>query len=302
MKTALVTGCDGMDGSHMRDLLIKKGYTVYGTSRKYADKYTFYGDLTDDEFIKKILIISKPDEVYHFAANSKSGGCWDEAAYTFKINLYATINLVEELFKINKNAKFMFASSIEIYKGCSENVYSPDVEHQPLSPYGMAKSTATKFIKNYANKYGLFAYSVILGNHTSEYQKDGFVIPKIIKGAIDIKDKKKDELILFNKDSFINIGYSPNFIEIIYKSMQNKKPRDFILNANNKISIENICNLIFTQFGLDYNKYLKIENSNNFFNNNSINIYDKEYQSFIQPLLLNDIKQILNNIINNLKK
>ena len=221
-KRALITGVNGMDGSHLADLLLEKGYEVFGLERRSSsknrtntshleDKITFVtGDLTDQNSLIRILKDCKPDEVYNLGAQSFVGESWNTPEHTSNVTGLGVLRMLEAIRETDKNIKFYQASSSEMFGRMVENPAKETTPFYPRSPYGVAKLYGHWITKNYRESYEMFACSGILFNHESERRGHEFVTRKISDGVAKIHLGLADYITLGNLDSKRDWGYAPD--------------------------------------------------------------------------------------------
>jgi len=246
MKTALITGITGQDGSYLAEFLIKKGYRVFGLIRRtstdplmrigelYADKKItlLNGNMRDSGSLKRVLEKSKPDEIYNLAAQSDVGISFDCAEETFEINYHGLGRLVHEVLEFNPKIKIYQASTSEMY-GKTKPPQNEKSPFQPVSPYGEAKLRAHEdYVVGYRNKHNLFICSGILFNHESPRRGKHFVTRKITVSLGKIKAGEQDYFTLGNLDSKRDWGYAKDYVEGMWMMLQAKKPDDYVLATN----------------------------------------------------------------------
>jgi GDPmannose 4,6-dehydratase len=273
-KTAFISGIGGQDGSYLAELLLKKNYRVFGIlpRRSNPEFQTFridhlvnkldieYGDILDkitlDEIIKKV----KPNEIYHLAAQSHVGISFKSPFITTQIDYIGVINILDAVRFNSPKSKFYNASTSEIYGNINKNkILNEDSVKEPVSPYGISKLAAYHLTKIYRESYNLFACSGILFNHESPRRGLNFVTAKVIKGALEIKHKKKRFLELGNLDSMRDWGHAIDYVNAMWLILQQKKPHDFVVATGISKSVRDLCKLVFFKLGLgDYKKFIKI--------------------------------------------
>jgi len=239
-KKALISGITGQDGSYLAELLLEKGYEVYGIKRRSSsfntaridhiiDKITIcYGDVTDALSIDHIMFLVKPDEIYHLGAQSHVKISFEVPGYTAQTDAIGTLNMLEAMRKHAPNAKFYNASTSELFGLAQETPQKETTPFYPRSPYGIAKLYAYWMVKNYREAYGMFAVNGILFNHESERRGSTFVTKKITEGLVNwVKTDKP--FYLGNLNAKRDWGYSPDFVEGMWRMLQQKDPEDFIL-------------------------------------------------------------------------
>ena len=276
-KTALITGVNGMDGSHLADLLLSKGYIVYGMERRSSvknrintkhlesndDFHFVIGDMSDSESLRNIVYLSHPDEVYNLAAQSFVGSSWAiplETSDTNGLGVLRLLSAVKQYQEHNgKVVKFYQASTSEMFgliekRGSSANEQT--VFH-PRSPYGIAKLYAYWMVRNYRESYGLFACNGILFNHESERRGIEFVTRKISDAVARIHLGMQDKLLLGNLEVWRDWGYAPDYVEGMWLMLQQDTPADYVLATNEAYSLEQFLDCAFNVVGLNWRDYVE---------------------------------------------
>ncbi len=270
-KRALITGTAGQDGGHLAKLLHDKGYEVFGTLRgqletshpryqEAKDEMPFVNfvmaDLTDLSALTRAMQEIKPDEVYNLAAISHVGYSFRDPILTADITGKGVLNMLEaiRLAGLEKTTKFYQASTSEMYGGLDynrpENGYTEESPFHPRSPYGVAKLYGHWITKNYRESYGMFASSGILFNHEGERRAPEFVTRKISVAVARIKHGKQELLELGNLDAKRDWGYSGDYVEGMWRMLQQDKPGDFVLATGETHSIREFCELAFAEAGI----------------------------------------------------
>lgn len=277
MKKALITGITGQDGSYLAELLLAKGYVVHGIIRRtstfntsridhiYEDPHKsgtrlllHYGDLSDSGQISNIIYNIQPDEVYHLGAQSHVRVSFDTPEYSGNVTALGTTRILEAIRRSKKKIKFYQASSSEMF-GNSQRPQKEDTPFQPLSPYACSKLYAHWMVVNYRRGYHLFACNGILFNHGSPRRGETFVSRKITMAIAGILAKKQHCLYLGNLATKRDWGYAPEYVEAIWKMLQNKKPDDCVLGTGRSHSVKEFVAEAFSYVGLDWRKYVKID-------------------------------------------
>ncbi len=261
MKTALITGVTGQDGAYLAQFLLKKQYKVFGTYRRLStpnfwrldylgvtDKINFIPmDILDSSSIYQGLKSSNPDEVYHLAAQSFVGASFDQPLYTSEVTGLGVTRILEEINKINKKIKFYQASSSEMYGNETSVVKNEKTYFQPASPYGIAKLYGYWMVNIQRKMNGLFACNGILFNHESPLRGLEFVTRKISNGVARISLGLSNELLLGNLSAKRDWGFAPEYVEGMWKILQQKKPDDYVLATNTTHSVKEFvdeaCNI-----------------------------------------------------------
>tara|TARA_B100000085_G_C18560631_1_gene519405 strand:+ start:835 stop:1800 length:966 start_codon:yes stop_codon:yes gene_type:complete len=270
MKKALITGINGMDGSHLADLLLTKGYKVYGMERRSSsindvntkhlkDKITILnGDMTDQNSLLRCVKESNPDEVYNLAAQSFVGESWNTPEQTSNVTGLGVLRILEAIREYNPKIKFYQASSSEMFGRMVENPANEKTPFYPRSPYGVAKLYGHWITKNYRESYNMFTCSGILFNHESERRGIEFVTRKISDGVAKIKLGLADNIILGNLDAKRDWGYAPDYVEAMWLMMQQETPDDYVIATGETYSIRDFLDVAFKHIGItDWSKYVK---------------------------------------------
>lgn len=272
MKTALITGINGMDGSHLADFLLEKGYTVYGVERRSSTKnrtntehlegkVTFLqGDLTDQNSLLRCLKESNPDEVYNLAAQSFVGESWNTPEHTSEVTALGVLRILEAIREFNPAIRFYQASSSEMFGRMVENPANENTAFYPRSPYGVAKLYGHWITKNYRESYNMYACSGILFNHESERRGIEFVTRKITNGVARIHLGLSDHIILGNLDAKRDWGYAPDYIEAMWLMLQQDTPDDYVIATGETRSIKEFLETAFQVVGItEWESYIKVD-------------------------------------------
>lgn len=277
MKKALVTGITGQDGSYLAELLLQKGYQVWGIVRRsssfntdridhlYKDPHNqpdlrlIYGDLTDGSNLHSILNDVNPDEVYNLGAQSHVRVSFDTPIYTVDTDAIGTLRLLEAIRSSNKSAKFYQASSSEMYGKVVETPQTEKTPFYPRSPYGCAKVYSFWQTVNYREAYGLFACNGILFNHESPRRGETFVTRKITRAATRIKLGLQDKLYLGNLDAKRDWGFAGDYVETMWLMLQQDKPDDYVIATGQTHSVREFLDEVFGYLDLDWQKYVEID-------------------------------------------
>jgi len=279
LKKALITGITGQDGSYLAELLLSKGYEVHGLIRRastfntrridhiYHDPhsngekvhlYLHYGDVTTSDSLLDVIFNTRPDEIYHLAAQSHVRVSFDMPEYTADVTGLGTIRILEAIRKSGNQARFYQASSSEMYGGSPppQTELSP---FEPRSPYAAAKVYAYWVTRNYREGYGMFACNGILFNHESPRRGETFVTRKITRAVAAIVAGRQDTLYLGNLDSKRDWGYSPEYVEAMHLILQQEKPGDFVIGTGESHTVREFLEESFGYAGLDWQRYVKID-------------------------------------------
>ena len=278
MKRALITGITGQDGSYLAELLLEKGYEVHGIVRRassintsridhlYQDRHKrgvklllHYGDLSDSVNLVKMLHELKFDEIYHLGAQSHVRVSYDIPEYTADITGVGTIRILEAIRETGSNPRFYQASSSEMFGKVAEIPQRETTPFHPRSPYAVAKVFSYWATVNYREGYNMFACNGILFNHESPRRGETFVTRKITRAIAHIKLGLQDKLYLGNLDAKRDWGYAPEFVEAMWLILQQDKPDDFVIATGETHSVREFCEEAFAHAGLDWNKYIEID-------------------------------------------
>lgn len=306
-KKALITGITGQDGSYLAEFLLKKGYEVHGVKRrsssfntervdhlyqdihkKKTNFFLHYGDMTDGNSIRNLITKILPDEIYNLAAQSHVDISFKMPEYTTEVNALGTLKILESIRHIKKKIKFYQASTSELFgdnKSISQNEKSP---FYPSSPYAISKLFSYWITINYRESYGVYACNGILFNHESERRGETFVTKKITRGLARIFLGIDDCLYLGNLNARRDWGHAKDYVEMQWKMLQMKEPKDFVISTDQQYSVKDFVNMCckylgieITWRGLGYNEKGYIKNvliKNNKLKKNQLIIkIDKKY-------------------------
>lgn len=273
-KVALITGITGQDGSYLAEFLLNKNYKIFGienqntTTKNHTNiKHILKkirlvrANLLDEKSLIDVIKKIKPDEIYNLAAQSSVAESWKDPVFTGEITALGAIRLLESVRKTNSKIKFYQASSSEIFGGSNMSPQNEETCPNPKSPYGMAKLYAHGMVKSYREVYKMFAVSGILFNHESPRRGLGYVTRKIINGAVKIKLGISKELILGNLEAQKDWGFAGDYVEAMWLMLQQEKPRDFVIGTGKTHSVRDFVVETFDYLSLDWEKYVKIDNS-----------------------------------------
>lgn len=272
MKKALITGITGQDGSYLAEYLIELGYEVHGIVRRQSvaenqssrihdisDKITtYYGDLTDEHSLYRIVKKVHPDEIYNLAAMSHVKVSFDVPAFTIKTNSIGVLNILEAYREAAPEAKFYQASSSEMFgnsvddDGCQRITTTMS----PVSPYGCSKVMGYNLVKHYRNAYNLHACNGILFNHESPRRGTNFVTHKVVKTAVEIKKGLRDKLELGNMDSSRDWGHSYDYVRAMHLLLNHSEAIDWIVSTGETRTVRELCDYVFSSLGMDYRDYV----------------------------------------------
>lgn len=263
MKRAFITGITGQDGSYLAELLLTKGYEVHGMLRRSSSFNTeridhifdkiklHHGDVTDSSNINHLLDAIKPDEIYNLAAQSHVQVSFEVPEYTAQVDAMGTLRLLDAMRLHCPKAKFYQASSSELYGKAQEMPQSETTPFYPRSPYGVAKIYGFWIVKNFREAYNLFACNGILFNHESERRGKTFVTRKITIGLCDIAAGKRATLKLGNLNSKRDWGYAPEYVEGMWRMLQQNEPEDFVLATGKTYTIREFIEKTAPYVGFD---------------------------------------------------
>lgn len=277
MKRAFITGITGQDGSYLAEFLLSKGYEVHGLVRRastfntqridhiYIDAHEpdariffHYGDLSDSEMISHVLYNIKPDEIYHLGAQSHVRISFDTPEYTGNITGLATTRILEAARRSNPSVKFYQASSSEMF-GHTPPPQNEDSCFWPRSPYACAKVYSYWMTRNYRDGYNMFACNGILFNHESPRRGETFVTRKITRGIAAILAGKEKYLYFGNLEAKRDWGYSPEYVECMWRILQQDTPDDYVIGTGQTNSVQEYVDAAFAYAGLDVNEHVKID-------------------------------------------
>ncbi len=279
---ALITGVTGQDGSYLAELLLAKGYEVYGIVRRsssfntgrldeiYQDPHVpdprlrlVYGDLNDASSLNKILRNTQPDEIYNLGAQSHVRVSFDVPEYTAEVTGLGTVRLLEAIRESGQRPKFYQASSSEMFGKVQEIPQRETTPFYPRSPYGASKLFAYWITVNYREAYDLFACNGILFNHESPRRGETFVSRKITKAAARIKLGLQNELFLGNLDAKRDWGYAGDYVKAMWLMLQQEKPDDYVIATGETHSVRELLDIAFEHVGLKWQDY--VENDSRYY-------------------------------------
>jgi GDPmannose 4,6-dehydratase len=277
MKTALITGITGQDGSYLAELLLEKGYMVHGIKRRassfntqridhiYQDQHNpnvhfkmHYGDLTDSTNIIRIIQEVQPDEIYNLGAMSHVKVSFDSPEYVANVDGIGTLRILEavRILGLEKKTRIYQASTSELYGGFAENknangFYDETSPFYPRSPYGVAKIYGFWITKNYREAYGMYACNGILFNHESPRRGETFVTRKITMAVSAIAHHKQDCLYLGNLNALRDWGHAKDYVEAMWRMLQQETPEDFVIATGQTTSIRDFVRMAFAEIGVE---------------------------------------------------
>ena len=263
MKRALITGVNGQDGSYLAELLLEKGYKVYGLMRRKSsvdygnvehikDKIEFiYADMADVVSLTNAMRISQADEVYNLAAQSFVGTSWEQPVATAEIDGIGALNMLEAIRMIKPNAKFYQASTSEMYGLVQAIPQNEETPFYPRSPYGVAKLYGHWITKNYRESYDMYACSGILFNHESERRGKEFVTRKITDAVARIKLGVQDVLELGNLDAKRDWGHAKDYVKAMWLMLQQDEADDYVIATNETRTVREFVERAFMYVGIE---------------------------------------------------
>jgi len=270
MKTALITGITGQDGSYLAELLLEKGYDVHGIIRRSSTFNTsriehifqdpheshkrltlHYGDMSDASNISRLIEKIQPDEIYHLAAQSHVRVSFDIPEYTADVTGLGTLRILDAIRESGVKTKFYQASSSEMFGLVQHVPQTEETPFYPRSPYGVAKVYGYWITKNYRESYDLFACNGILFNHESPRRGETFVTRKITRGLVRIKLGLDETLYMGNLDAKRDWGYAKDYVEGMWLMLQQEKPDDYVLATNETHTVREFIELAAKRLGFD---------------------------------------------------
>jgi GDPmannose 4,6-dehydratase len=278
MKRALITGITGQDGSYLAELLLKKGYEVHGIIRRastfnteridhiYSDPhldgtklFLHYGDLSDGTALARLLEKVPFDEIYNLAAQSHVRVSFDVPEYTGDVTALGALRLLEAIRETGSRCRYYQASSSEMYGKVVETPQKETTPFHPRSPYACAKVFGHYLTVNYRESYGIYACSGILFNHESPRRGETFVTRKITRAVARIKAGAQKELFLGNLDAKRDWGYAPEYVEAMWKMLQQDKADDYVIATGETHSVREFLEEAFQCVGLDWQQYVRYD-------------------------------------------
>ena len=267
MKTALITGITGQDGSYLAEFLLDKGYDVHGTIRRSSTDFReriahlegqenfhlHYADLGDSMSLLHVISKVRPDEIYNLAAQSHVQVSFDSPEFTADVDATGVLRVLEAVRQcgLAQTCRIYQASTSELYGKVEEVPQNENTPFHPYSPYAVAKLYGYWIVKEYREAYNMFCCSGILFNHESERRGETFVTRKITLAAARIKQGKQDKLYLGNLSSLRDWGYAKDYVECMWLILQNDKPEDFVIATGEQHSVREFCYLAFKYAGIE---------------------------------------------------
>jgi len=270
-KSAIITGLTGQDGSFLAELLLEKGYDVIGVARRSStdsfqnvkhllnDIKVEVGDLTDGEFISKLVSGYRPNEFYNLGAQSFVPVSWKMPQHTAEVNALGPLRILEAIKNFSPDTRFYQASTSEMFGKVREIPQNEETPFYPRSPYGVSKVYGHWITVNYRESYNLFACSGILFNHESERRGIEFVTRKITNAAANIFCGTQTKLYLGNLESKRDWGYSKDYVEAMWLMLQQDKPDTYVIGTDETHTIREFCDIAFKAVNLDYRDYVEVD-------------------------------------------
>lgn len=271
MKTAIISGITGQDGTYLTKLLIEHNYRVVGLTRSSHNfnkkNFTYLGikeniiieecDLLDFSSIIKVLLKYKPDEFYNLAAQSSVGISFEQPIGTLNYNTQSVLNILESVRLLQLDTKIYQASSSEMFGKVSSLPVNETTPLHPLSPYAISKASAYWIGINYRESYKVFCVNGILFNHESYLRSPNFFVKKVIQTSLAIKNKKVNELRVGNIDVKRDFGYAPDYVQAMWLSLQQEKADDYLICSGNSICLRDIIYYVFDYLSLSREKLIE---------------------------------------------
>ena len=267
MKTALITGITGQDGSYLSEFLLEKGYDVHGIIRRSSVDYReriahleghprfhlHYGDLSDSMSIVGVVNLVRPDEIYNLAAQSHVQVSFDSPEFTADVDATGVLRILEAVRQcgLASTCRIYQASTSELYGKVEEVPQNENTPFHPYSPYAVAKLYGYWIVREYREAYNMFCCSGILFNHESERRGETFVTRKITLAAARIKQGKQDKLYLGNLSSLRDWGYARDYVECMWLILQHERPEDFVIATGVQHSVRDFCYYAFKRVGIE---------------------------------------------------
>lgn len=270
-RRAIITGAAGQDGTYLAELLLAKGYEVFGVSGPEPGDYLEWAaaqggqlhpvqaDLADAESLRSLITEARPDEVYNLAAISSVAASWDHPALVSDINATGVARLIEALRDHAPDARLCQATSAEIFGNTAGTRQDESTPIRPITPYGSAKACAHFLVENVREGWGMFAANAILYNHESPRRPEGFVTRKITLGAARIKSGLADELRLGNLDSARDWGFAGDYVEGMWRMLQADAPDDYVLASGKAHSVRDFLAAAFGHLDLDWQDHVVVD-------------------------------------------
>jgi GDPmannose 4,6-dehydratase len=270
-KRALITGVAGQDGTYLSELLLGKGYEVWGVVGPYPGGFLEWAkqyegrlhpidaDLADMDSLLAAVEVSRPDEVYNFAAQSSVGESFDSAIMTTEVNAVGVLRMLEALRQLKPNARFFQASSAEMFGNAAQMPQNESTPLHPRSPYAASKTYAFHIVGSYRDSYGMHVNNGIMFNHESPMRGLQFVTRKITDGAVRCKLGLETELRLGNLDAKRDWGYAGDYVEAMWMMLQQDRADDYVIASGEVHTVRDFCEAAFSRLDLDYNEFVVVD-------------------------------------------
>jgi GDPmannose 4,6-dehydratase len=274
MKKALITGISGQDGSYLSELLLEKGYEVHGLVRREAledpahrmpniahlvDNLVLHpGSIESYPTIFELVKKAKPDEVYHLAAKSYVSFDFEDEFTTIDTNIHSTHYLLATISQSAPDARFYFAGSSEMFGNVSNDLQDENTIFNPRSAYGISKVASYHLLKNYRERHKLHASCGILYNHESPRRGHEFVTRKIVSNAVRIKKGLDKNIQLGDLSAIRDWGHSKDYVRAMWLMLQQDNPDDYVIATGKTHSVEDLCNMVFSNLGMNYKDYVQV--------------------------------------------
>ncbi|SFI88528.1 MULTISPECIES: GDP-mannose 4,6-dehydratase [unclassified Bacillus (in: firmicutes)] len=273
MKTALITGITGQDGAYLAKFLLDKGYRVAGLFPRRSSNTSWRldflnitdeveyveGDVTDLPSLLRALKLTKPDEVYHLAAQSFVASSWKQPILTAQVTGIGALNILEAIREIDPGIKMYQASSSEMYGMIQQPEQTEETRFYPRSPYGVSKVFGYWMTKNYRESFDMFTCNGILFNHESPLRGIEFVTRKVTDAVARIVAGKQKELHLGNIHAKRDWGFAGDYVEAMWLMLQHESPDDYVIATGRTTTVEEMCKIAFNYVGLNYQDYVVID-------------------------------------------
>lgn len=277
-RTAFITGITGQDGSYLAQLLLSKGYVVHGlvrrsssTSRSRIDElfrdkqiygsslFLHYSDLDDVTTIRRLLVRTSPDELYHLAGQSHVGISFQVPESTCQFTAMGTLKLLEILRDLDKRPRFLHISSSEIFGAPTDFPQNENTPMRPVTPYGVAKTFATNMTRLYRDSFGIYAVNAICYNHESPRRGESFVTRKITRSAAAISLGLETNIEMGSLDARRDWGYAPDYVDAMWQSLQQPEPDDYVIATGVSHSVQDFLSVAFESVGLKWENHYKLD-------------------------------------------
>ncbi len=270
-RRALITGITGQDGSYLAELLLEKSYEVHGMVRRSSEEKferighlrdrikLHQGDLLDQYSLAALLEEIEPHEVYNLGAQSFVPTSWNQPVLTGEFSALGVTKMLEAIRHTQSKARFYQASSSEMFGMVRQVPQNEETPFYPRSPYGVAKVYGHHITVNYRESFGIYAVSGILFNHESPRRGLEFVTRKVTNGAARIKLGLEDRLSIGNLDAKRDWGFAGNYVDAMWRMLQQEKPEDYVVATGKSHSVRDVCEIAFSRLGLDWRKHVHVD-------------------------------------------